>query len=252
MSAPLTLSPGAALLSRLWRMRGQDAPRLSDSGDEFDSEALVSFRANRDPRVYQDPVRSNRGERVKLHLALDCSGSMAHMGRGAAARRLAVMVSQSAIMAGIPVHPVAYGSCLYRLPVLQTLPQVSQLDAWLGGRGHTLGSTNTAGALALIYQAAVADPSALHIVLVVTDGSPDSVPMDRTAKKVQTIDGRWTTRAAVELMLEAGLEVFGFMVADEPSTAAKVKACFGPDRYAVAPTDHAAAMALCAVVERFV
>jgi Mg-chelatase subunit ChlD len=254
MSKALALTPGAALLTRLWRMRGQDAPYLSDAGEEFDSEALVSFRANRDPRVYQDPRQSRKGERVKLHILVDCSGSMANNGRGAAARGLALMAAQSAVLAGIEVHPIAYGSSIYQLPVVRSLPHVQGLERYLRSYGYNLGSTHTHEALALAYQTALADPRAAHIVLVITDGSPDGVMIKEAGggHSREHADGRWTVRAMVETLVDAGVETFGFMVSDDPSLANKVKTCFGPDRYAVAPNDHAAALALAAVVERFI
>jgi uncharacterized protein with von Willebrand factor type A (vWA) domain len=254
MSKALALTPGAALLTRLWRMRGQDTPYLSDSGEEFDSEALVSFRANRDPRVYQDPRQSRKGERVKLHILIDCSGSMANCGRGAAARGLAIMAAQSAVLAGIEVHPIAYGSVIYQLPVVRSLAHVQGLESYLNHHGSNFGSTKTDRALALAYQTALADPSAAHVVLVITDGSPDLVQISRSGggRAEQSADGRWTVRAMVETLVDAGVETFGFMVSDDPSLANKVKTCFGPDRYAVAADDHSAALALAAVVERFI
>lgn len=251
MSNALAYSPGAALLTRLWRMRGQDAPYLSDSGEEFDSEALVSFRANRDPRVYQDPRQSRKGERVKLHILVDCSGSMANSGRGSAARGLAIMAAQSAVLAGIEVHPIAFGSAVYQLPVIRALPHVQGLENYLMTSGACLGSTNTKDALALAYQTALADPRAAHIVLVITDGSPDGVSISKTHRN-EHADGRWTVRAMVETLVDAGVETFGFMVADCPTLSSRVKTCFGPDRYAVAADDHSAALALAAVVERFI
>ena len=256
MLKPLPLSPGAALLSRLWRMRGQETPYLSDSGDEFDSEALVSFRANRDPRVYQSPRQSNKGERVKLHILIDTSGSMnclwTENNRRAAATNLALMAAQSAVMAGVEVLPLIFNDQLTKLPPCRTLLDVAGLSAILD-RFDWNGTTQTIKALASVYQTAAANPAAAHVCVVITDGQPDRLGVSRHGrKKAIEADGTWTVRAMVDLMAESGIEVFGFMVADDRKTIDSVRTCFGSDRYAVAVTDHAAALALAVVVERFI
>jgi len=259
MSAPVSLSPGAALLSRLWRMRGQDAPYLSDAGDEFDGEALVGFRANRDPRVYQNPRQSNKGERVRLHILIDVSGSMCPSyspgnSRKAAAVNLAVMAAQSAAMAGIEVYPLIFSDSLTALPPCRSLQDVSKLSEYLTRGAVWDGTTQTIQALAHVYQTAAIDPAAAHVCLVITDGMPDrhSVSIGHGRQRSTYSQGTWTVRAMVDLMVEAGIETFGFMVADDQKVIDDVKTCFGADRYAVAVTDHATALALAAVVERFI
>lgn len=253
---PLPFTAGAAMLSRLWRMRGEDTPHLSDQGDELDIEAFTAAQVSRDPRVFCDPRRSNRGESVIMHLLIDVSGSMETRfePRKENAINTAVMAAQSAVSAGIVVHAATFGDYLKRFPVLRSLQDVALMKDRLT-RMNWDGTTPTVEALALVYQDSIATPNASHVCIVVTDGQPDPLPeylfhkYGKPSKK--DVQGLWAARAMVEAMAEAGIEVFGFMVSSERRLAGCVRDCFGPDRSSVADSDHEAALGLARVVERF-
>lgn len=253
--APLPFTAGAALLSRLWRMRGEDTPHLSDQGEELDIEAFTASQVSRDPRVFSDPRRSNRGEAVILHILCDVSGSMSDYRepRKANAIGLAVMAAQSAVSAGITVNGLTFGDYIKPFPPIRSLQDVAkmkralELDSWDG-------TTPTVEALAYTYQRALEAPAASHVVIVITDGQPDHKMLhDFSGRrpKSKTIQGKWSARACVDLMVEAGVEVFGFMVSADPNIGRHVSDSFGPDRYSVAASDHEAALGLARVVERF-